>query len=258
MKTKGDTFYIYGKKPVEEQLMRNPDNVMRVFISDKIAKKYGGFETLRDYVKQHRIPMNPITKAKIEEYVGDVNDQGVIALLRRPEYIEFEEWFETVDLDTYPCVLVLDHIEDTHNFGALLRTAAAAGVAGVIVGKDRQAPINGTVYKTSAGALTQVPVIRVSNINQSIKRLQENKFWVSAVDMEDGTKKTQSLWGQTFDTPTVFVLGGEGKGVSEKTREHADFIISIPMENDVESLNVSVAGALVMYEWKRQIAQFKK
>jgi len=258
MKTKGDTFYIYGKKPVEEQLMRNPDNVMRVFISDKMSKKYGGFDSLRDYARAHRIPINPVTKAKIEEYVGDVNDQGVIALLKRPEYQEFDKWFETIDLEGLPCVLILDHIEDTHNFGALLRTAAAAGVSGVIVGKDRQAPINGVVYKTSAGALTQVPVIRVSNINQSIKKLQENKFWISAVDMDDNEKKSQVLWNQTFDTPTAFVLGGEGKGVSEKTREHADFIVSIPMENDVESLNVSVAGALVMYEWKRQVTQLRK
>lgn len=258
MKTKGDTFYIYGKKPVEEQLMRNPDNVMRVFISDKMAKKEGGFQQLREFAKENRIPINPVTKAKIQDYVGDVNDQGVIALLKRAEYVEFDEWLDTVDLEAFPCVLVLDHIEDTHNFGAILRTAAAAGVAGVIVSKDRQAPINGVVYKTSAGALTQVPVVRVSNINQSIARLQENKFWVSAIDMDENAKKPITIWDQKFDTPTAFVMGGEGKGVHEKTREHADFIVSIPMENDVESLNVSVAAAIVVYEWKRQVAQMLK
>lgn len=252
MKKKGDSFYIYGKKPVEEQLMRNPENVIRVFISDKMASKQGGYDELRNYAKSHRIPINPVTKAKIEEFVGDVNDQGVIALIKRPEYAEFDEWLNDVDLETNPCVLVLDHIEDTHNFGAILRTAAAVGAAGVIVSKDRQAPINGVVYKTSAGALTHVPVVRVSNINQSITRLQENKFWVSAVDMNEHAKKPMTIWNQTFDTPTAFVMGGEGKGVHEKTREHADFIISIPMENDVESLNVSVAAAVVMYEWKRQ------
>lgn len=258
MKTKGDTFYIYGKKPVEEQLMRNPDNVMRVFISDKMAKKDGGFQELRAYAKENRIPINPVTKMKIQDYVGDVNDQGVIALLKRPEYVEFDDWFETIDLESMPCVLVLDHIEDTHNYGAILRTAAAVGVAGVIVSKDRQAPINGVVYKTSAGALTHVPVVRVANINQSIKRLQENKFWVSAIDMEENTKRQQTIWDQTFDTPTAFVMGGEGKGVHEKTREHADFVVSIPMENDVESLNVSVAAAVVLYEWKRQTGKISK
>jgi 23S rRNA (guanosine2251-2'-O)-methyltransferase len=250
---KKETFYIYGKKPVEEQLMRNPENVMRVFISDKMAKKEGGFQALREYAKEKRIPINPVTKAKIQDYVGDVNDQGVIALLKRAEYQEFDNWLETIDLEAMPCVIVLDHIEDTHNFGAILRTAAAVGVAGVIVGKDRQAPINGVVYKTSAGALTNVPVVRVSNINQSIKRLQENKFCVSAIDIDDNAKKPLTIWDQKFDTPTAFVMGGEGKGVSEKTREHADFIVSIPMSSDVESLNVSVAAAVVMYEWKRQM-----
>jgi len=225
---------------------------MRVFISDKMAKKDGGFQGLRNFAKEHRIPINPVTKAKIEDYVGDVNDQGVVALLKRPEYVEFDEWLASLDVENMPCVLVLDHIEDTHNFGAILRTAAAVGVSGVIVGKDRQAPINGVVYKTSAGALTNVPVVRVSNINQAIKRLQENKFWVSAIDMDEEAERPQIIWDQTFDTPTAFIMGGEGKGVSEKTKEHADFIVSIPMENEVESLNVSVAAAVVLYEWKRQ------
>ena len=265
MKNKGDSFYIYGKKPVEEQLMRNPENVMRVFISDKMAKKDGGFQALREFAKEKRIPINPVTKAKIQDYVGDVNDQGVIALLKRPEYEEFDDWFETLDLEAYPAILILDHIEDTHNFGALLRTAAAAGMAGVIVSKDRQAPINGVVYKTSAGALTQVPVVRVSNINQTIAKLKENKFWIAAVDIDPAcrqagknAKNDTSLWSQTFDTPMGFILGAEGKGVHEKTLEHSDFVISIPMENDIESLNVSVAGAVVMYEWKRQITQLCK
>ena len=255
---KKKSFYIYGRKPIEEQLMRHSDNIIRIFISDKMAKKDGGLQSLCFFAKDQNIPINPITKQKIQNYVGDVNDQGVIALLKRPEYIEFNEWLEGLDLESLPCVLILDHIEDTHNFGALLRTAAAVGVSGVIVGKDRQAPINGVVYKTSAGALTQVPIVHVANINQSIKRLQENKFWIFAVDIDNQKSKIQEIWDQTFDTPVVFVLGAEDKGVSEKTREHADFIISIPMKNNVESLNVSVAGAVVMYEWKRQITRFLK
>ncbi|MCI5050821.1 MAG: 23S rRNA (guanosine(2251)-2'-O)-methyltransferase RlmB [Candidatus Pacebacteria bacterium] len=258
MKTKGDSFYIYGKKPVEEQLMRNPENVMRVFVSDKMAAKQGGFQELKNFAKENRIPINPVTKTKIQDYVGDVNDQGVVALLRRPEYVEFDEWFNGIDMESMPCVLVLDHIEDTHNFGAILRTAAAVGITGVIVSKDRQAPVNGTVYKTSAGALTHVPIVRVANINQAISRLKDAHFWVSAIDMDEEAKHPLTVWTQKFDSSTVIVMGGEGKGVSEKVRENADFIVSIPMENDVESLNVSVAAAVVLYEWKRQIQSFLK
>jgi 23S rRNA (guanosine2251-2'-O)-methyltransferase len=258
MKTKGDSFYIYGKKPVEEQLMRNPNNVMRLFVSVKMAAKDGGLQELRAFAKDHCIPLNPVTKMKIQDYVGDVNDQGVVALLKRPEYVEFDEWFETVNMDKMPCVLVLDHIEDTHNYGAILRTAAAAGVAGVVVSKDRQAPVNATVYKTSAGALTHVPIVRVANINQAISKLKEAHFWVSAIDIDKDIKQPLMLWQHKFDSPTVIVIGGEGKGVSEKVRENCDFVVSIPMENDIESLNVSVAAAVVLYEWKRQITLFLK
>ncbi|MCA9351178.1 23S rRNA (guanosine(2251)-2'-O)-methyltransferase RlmB [Patescibacteria group bacterium] len=248
---KKESFYIYGKKPIEEQLLRNPDNVMRLFISDRVAKNYGGFQELRAFAKDRRIPINPVTIEKIKEYVGDVNDQGVIALIKHPEYVEYDEWEATLDMDAMPAVIVLDHVEDVHNFGAILRTAASAGVAGVIVAKDHQAPVNGVTYKTSAGALVKVPIVRVSNINQTIAKLKEKRFWVAAIDIDE--TRGSSLFEQTFDTPMAFVFGGEGKGVSVKTKEHSDFVISIPMENDVESLNVSVAAAIVLYEWKRQL-----
>lgn len=248
---KKESFYIYGKKPIEEQLMRNPENVIRIFISDKMAVHYGGFKELKEFAKNHRIPINPVTKQKIQEYVGDVNDQGVIALLKRPEYVDYDSWIDTLDIQKNPAILILDHVEDVHNFGAIVRTAAAAGVAGVIIAKDHQAPINAVVYKTSAGALVKIPIVRVSNINQVIEKLKKNKFWIAAVDIrEEGT--TDSFWNHQYDVPMAFVLGSEGSGVSQRTRELSDFVISIPMENEVESLNVSVAAAVVLYEWKRQ------
>jgi|AntAceMinimDraft_6_1070360.scaffolds.fasta_scaffold34732_2 23S rRNA (guanosine2251-2'-O)-methyltransferase len=245
------SFYIYGKKPVEEQLQKNPGNIIRIFISDSMKGSDHDFEVFRSLAKEHRIPLNPISRAKIKEYAGDVNDQGVIALLRGAEYLDFESWAENLDLDSNPSVLVLDRIEDTHNYGALLRTAAAVGVAGVIVAKDHQAPVNGTVFKTSAGAAVRVPIIQVSNINQSIEKLKRLKFWIAAIDMDDDSKR-ETIWDQSFDTPMAFVLGSEGHGIAVKTREHSDFVLSIPMENGVDSLNVSVAGAIVLYEWKRQ------
>jgi 23S rRNA (guanosine2251-2'-O)-methyltransferase len=258
MKKKKDTFYIFGKKPIEEQLERNPKNVMRVFISDVISGASQEFINLKEYTKEHRIPVSSISKHKLKEYVGDVNTQGIIALVKKYEFMKFDEWQETVNIESMPAVLVLDGIQDTHNYGAILRTAAAVGVSAVIVTKDRQAPVNGTVFKTSAGAILTVPIVQVSNINQTIKKLQAMKFWVASVDMDDGSKKSQSLFDQNFDTAMAFILGAEGKGVSEKTREHSDFIISIPMKNNIESLNVSVAGAVVLYEWKRQMFKAKK
>lgn len=253
MDVKKDTFYIYGKKPVEEQLMKNPKNVVRIFISDVVSGSSQEFTILKNYAKEYKIPFNSISKHKLKEYVGDVNTQGILALVKSFSYMDFDEWQETVDMETMPGVLILDGIEDTHNYGAILRTAAAVGISAVFVAKDRQAPINGTVFKTSAGAILHVPIVRVSNINQTIKKLQDMRFWVAALDSDESG--THTIWNQTYDTPMAFVVGAEGKGVSEKTREHADFIISIPMEPMVESLNVSVAAAVALYEWKRQITQ---
>ncbi len=255
-KTKKDTFYIYGKKPVEEQLMRNPENVMRIFISDVISGNSQEFALLKEYAKEHNIPFNSISKHKIKEYVGDVNAQGVLALIKKYEFMSFDEWRKSIDMQKLPCVMILDGIQDTHNYGAILRTAAATGVSAVIVSKDRQAPVNGTVFKTSAGAALTIPIVQVSNINQIIKKLQDMRFWVAAIDIDENSKYT--IWNQKYDTAMAFLVGAEGKGISEKTKEHVDFILSIPMERGIESLNVSVAAAVTLYEWKRQILKLKK
>lgn len=255
-KMKKDTFYIYGKKPVEEQLMRNPGNVMRIFISDVISGTSQEFALLKEYAKEHNIPFNSISKHKIKEYIGDVNAQGILALIKKYEFMSFDEWKETVDMESLPSVMILDGIQDTHNYGAILRTAAATGVSAVIVAKDRQAPVNGTVFKTSAGAALTIPIVQVSNINQTIKKLQDMRFWVAAIDMDEKSRNT--IWSQVYDTAMAFLVGAEGKGVPEKTKEHVDFVLSIPMERGIESLNVSVAAAVTLYEWKRQMLKTKK
>ena len=143
---KNKTFYIYGRKPIEEQLLHNSDNIMRIFISDRVAAGEEDINQIKVFSKEKRIPFNTVGHKKIVSHVGDVNDQGIIALLKTPPYVEFNEWIGELDLNKKHVVLVLDHVEDTHNYGAILRTAAAAGVTGVIVSKDRQAPLNGTVF----------------------------------------------------------------------------------------------------------------
>lgn len=247
---KDTSFYIYGKKPVYEQIMNNASQVMRVFISQQVLSSDTDIAVITESAQASRIPYTKVSEKKIHREVGDVNDQGVMALIRTVNYLDINQWLATLDENHKHSVLVLDHIEDTHNFGAILRTAAAVGVAGVIVSKDHQAPVNATVFKTSAGTATKVPLVLVSNINQAIKRLQENKFWVACVDMPE--TKHDMVWNQHFDTPTAFVVGGESRGVSRRTKELCDFTVSLPLEKGVESLNVSVATACILYEWKRQ------
>lgn len=247
---KNQSFYIYGRKPVEEQLLNDHENILRIFISDRVAGGDEEMQQIKAFSKSKRIPFNTVSHKKIVSHVGEVTDQGVIALLKSPNYKEFNEWVDSLEEGINHSVLILDHIQDTHNFGAILRTAAAVGVSGVLIPKDNQAPLNATVFKTSAGTATKIPVIQVSNVNQCIKRLQEQRFWVAAVDMPESKKDI--IWNHTFDTPMAFVLGSEGKGVSMRTKELCDFTVGLPIENNVESLNVSVAAAAVLYEWKRQ------
>lgn len=258
MKKPREQLYIYGRKPVEETLVNSPKNVLRIFISERAIATDPDIEEIKKKARDNRIPFNTVAEKKIGDYVGDVNDQGVVALLSGYQYQDFQEWLPTVleQKDKLPAVLILDHIEDTHNYGAILRTALAVGVSAVIVAKDRQAPVNATVFKTSAGAASRIPVIQVANINQTIERLKENGFWSAAVDMAES--KRDYVWEQEFTTPMVFVLGNEGKGVSHQTLSICDFIVSLPMTNDVESLNVSVAAAGILYEWKRQMLSDKK
>jgi 23S rRNA (guanosine2251-2'-O)-methyltransferase len=137
--------------------------------------------------------------------------------------------------------------------GQFLRTAAAAGIGAVIVPKHRQAPVNAAVFKTSAGTAGRIPIVRAVNLNQAILSLKENKFWIAGLDMEGDT-----IWNHTFDVPMAFVIGNEGRGMRKKTGEHCDFLLSLPMFNNVESLNASVSAALVCYEWRRQKMYAKK
>ena len=163
-------------------------------------------------------------------------------------YREFEEWLETVDTSTYPAILLLDEIEDPRNVGAILRSAVAAGISAVLVPKHRQAPISATVFKTSAGAAGKIPIVRVGNLNQSILKLKDAGFWIAGLAM----KGEKVLWDLEVDRALAFIIGNEGSGIREKTLEHCDLSFSIPMQNDVESLNASVSSALICYEWNRK------
>ncbi len=246
MYKKKSNFYIYGRKPVEEALLHDPKNVAQVIVHESVKDEV--FEELKNYVRKHKIPFIKSPKNKIESLVGDVNDQGVIAELREFKGEDFHTWVESLDLDSNPLVFLMDELEDPHNVGAVIRVAAASGAAGVILSKHRQAPVNGTVFKTSAGTITKVPIIIVSNINDAIKKLKEVKFWVIGLD----TGKGKSVWDEAYDTPTAIVIGNEGEGMRDSVEKSCDYTIQIPMERDVESLNASVSAAIVAYEWKRK------
>ena len=238
--------FIYGRKPVEEILRRSPERVEKVYIKTGIHRN--SLSSVLSLCSTNRIPVTDVPGKRLFDLVGAVNDQGIVAIISMAEYQEFEEWLDHLTPDKNMAVLLLDEIEDPHNFGAILRTAAGAGIHAVIVPKHRQAPVNATVFKTSAGTAGIVPIVRAVNLNQAILALKEKTFWIAGLSLEG----SGTLWEQTYDVPMGFVIGNEGKGIRKKTGEHCDFLVSIPMFNGVESLNASVSAALICYEWRRQ------
>lgn len=246
MSTANDNIYIYGRNPVAEALNKEADRVEKIFVRNSLRDDH--ISGILDEASAHRIPVSHVPGAKLHELVGNVNDQGIVALMSAVTYQEFGEWIDQVDTSDYPAILLLDEIEDPHNVGAILRSAAAAGINAVLVPKHRQAPINATVYKTSAGTAGKIPIVRVGNLNQAILKLKDAGFWIAGLEMEG----EHSLWDMEVDRALAFVIGNEGSGIRQKTSEHCDYHFSIPMHNNVESLNASVTAALVSYEWNRK------
>ncbi|WP_138430573.1 23S rRNA (guanosine(2251)-2'-O)-methyltransferase RlmB [Fodinibius saliphilus] len=246
MDNKDTSIYIYGRNTVREALTNEAEKVEKIFVRDSIHDS--NISTIFEVASQHNIPISHVPGSKLYDLVGGVNDQGVVALRSEVSYLNFGEWLDSIDTSTYPAILLLDEIEDPGNFGAMLRTAAAAGISAVLVPKHRQAPVNATVYKTSAGTAGRIPIVRAGNLNQAILKLKDEGFWIGGLDMSGD----QSLWDLEVDRALAFVIGNEGSGISEKTLEHCDYKFSIPMENHVESLNASVSAALLCYEWHRK------
>ncbi|SHE78103.1 23S rRNA (guanosine2251-2'-O)-methyltransferase [Fodinibius roseus] len=238
--------YIYGRNPIREALTNEAGRLEKIFVRDSLRDSQ--LSDIFELASQHRIPISHVPGAKLYDLVGGVNDQGVVALRSAVSYLEFGEWLKEVDTSTYPAILLLDEIEDPGNFGAILRTAAATGLSAVLVPKHRQAPVNATVYKTSAGTAGRIPIVRAGNLNQAILKLKDAGFWIGGLDMQGD----RELWDLEVDRPLAFIIGSEDSGIRQKTLEHCDYRISIAMENSVESLNASVSAALLCYEWKRK------
>ena len=190
----------------------------------------------------------------VVQYVERHRHQGVLAYVAPVPYAELDDILKAAEeKGEAPFLVLLDELEDPHNLGALLRTADATGVHGILIPKRRSVSLNATVAKTSAGAVEYVPVARIGNIAQTLKKLKEKGFWVAGADM-DGEK---AYYEADLTGPLVLVVGSEGRGMSRLTKEACDFIVSMPMVGRINSLNASVAGSILMYESMRQRLQKK-
>jgi 23S rRNA (guanosine2251-2'-O)-methyltransferase len=254
---------VYGKNAVSELLSDKPRDVSEIVLVDfakESHKDKADFAEIIKKAKLAKIPTRYISKKESVLLVWEVRTQRVLAKIKGFKYLQFSDWKDSIKnlSDASRLVLVLDKIEDPQNFGAIVRSAGAAGVSAVFVANASQAPVTATVFKTSAGVITKVPIVQVANISDTLEKLKDMDFWTYGVSMDDGDEEDQydtgskSIWEQEFDKNTVLVVGAEGAGLSRIAKEKCDFLVHIPMENNIESLNVSVAAALTMYEWRRQ------
>jgi 23S rRNA (guanosine2251-2'-O)-methyltransferase len=229
-----------GIHPVREAL-----RARRPFDRVVIAKGSAGprIQEIIELCRQHSIPVRFEPREALDRASKTVPHQGVIAFGAAQDYVEFDSVVEGAQL-----LVVLDGVEDPHNFGAIIRTAHAAGANGVITAERRSAPLTETVARSAAGALEYIPVTRVTNISQALERLKERNFWIYGLD-ERGTELYDHV---DFASPTAIVLGGEGKGLHQGVQKHCDVLIRIPMAGAVSSLNVSVAAGVVLFECRRR------
>jgi 23S rRNA (guanosine2251-2'-O)-methyltransferase len=232
---------LVGVHPVREALKsgRSLDKVL-------IAKGAGGprIQEIVDLCRQRDIPVRFEQRSALDRAAAGETHQGVLAYGTATKYAELSDVVDGAKL-----LVVLDGVEDPHNLGAIVRTANAAGAAAVLVPERRAAGLTETVAKAAAGALEYVPVVRIGNVNRTLEDLKKKGFWIYGLD-ERGTESYDAV---PFTTPTVIVLGGEGKGLHQLVRENCDVLVSIPMAGTIPSLNVSVAAGIVLFEWKRRL-----
>lgn len=196
--------------------------------------------------KEQGIPLKDATQQKLDSLAPGVAHQGVVAVTACHNFSEMQDIFDKAG-NQPPFIILADNIEDPHNLGAIIRTAEAAGAHGVIIPKRRGVGLTATVAKTSAGAVEYMPVVRVANLVQTIDQLKEKGLWIFCADMDGQPWCTADMTG-----PIGIVVGAEGAGVSRLTKEHCDFVVSLPMNGEINSLNASVAAGIVMYEAARQ------
>lgn len=242
---------LIGRNAVIEAI-RSGRGINKLLIAD--GDKEGSVKEVISLAKEQGIVIQFVERSKIDGIAGGLRHQGVLAYVAPVAYSNLETILQAAETKgEAPFLLLLDELEDPHNLGALLRTADATGVHGVLIPKRRSVPLTATVAKTSAGAVEYVPVARIGNIAQTLRKLKDKGFWVAGADM-DGS---QNYYEADLTGPLVLVVGSEGHGMSRLTKEQCDFIVKMPMVGKINSLNASVAGSILMYESMRQRLQKK-
>ena len=237
---------VEGRNAVIE-LLESGKDINKIFISN--GEKHGSINKILAMAKERRVITVEVDRTKLDEMSQTENHQGVIAIVPPFEYSEVDDILDYAkEKGEKEFIIILDGIEDPHNLGSIIRTAETAGAHGIIIPKRRSAAVNSTVNKTSAGAVQHMRVARVNNLNETIKYLKDNGIWICGTDIDTDTNYTK----QDFDERIAIVIGSEGFGMSRLVKENCDFLVKIPMNGKVTSLNASVSAGIIMYEVVRQ------
>ncbi|MBI5456296.1 23S rRNA (guanosine(2251)-2'-O)-methyltransferase RlmB [Candidatus Kaiserbacteria bacterium] len=242
------TAFIYGRHAVLALLSAAPERIQILFVSTGSEKEF------RPLAQKHNIRVEEMNRKLSQELEGAVH-QGIVARVVTTGVVrDYAEFMNKLEPTASTALVLLNEITDPHNVGAIIRSAAAFGAAAVLLPAHNQAPITGVVAKASAGTVFTIPIVGIGNENQAILDLKERRYWIYGLD----TEGKNVLSKEKFDAPAVFVIGSEGEGLRQKTREHCDILLRIPMHERAESLNASVSAGVVLSAWSTQHSEALK
>ena len=236
---------IFGRNPVIEAL-RSDSEINKIYLAK--GELQGSAKEIVALAKEKGVQIQTVERAKLDQMFPKENHQGVAASIAEANYVDWQDMLESArKKGEDPLLIILDELEDPHNLGAILRSADAVGAHGGIIPKRRAVALTAGVAKAAAGAVAYVPVARVSNLAQTIEALKKEGVWVAGAAM-GGTE----VYKQNLTGPLAIVIGSEGKGLGRLVAEKCDFLISLPMQGKINSLNASVATGVILYEVLRQ------
>ena len=223
--------YVFGKN-VAQEVIKDVKKIKKAYLSKNFDER-----DIITVLNRNNINIKYMEKRELDRFV-DGNHQGIILEIEDYKYCDVDDIIEDNNV-----IVMLDHLEDPHNLGAIIRTCEAAKVDGIIIPKDRSVSVNSTVMKVSAGALEQVKIAQVTNLAQTLNYLKKQGYWIVGTDMQGTNYRNIDYTGRT-----VIIIGNEGKGMSDIITKNCDFIASIPMRGNINSLNASVAAGIIIFE----------
>ena len=239
--------FISGRNPVREQLEQEDSRAEKLFLQKGAT---GKLMALQKLASDHGVPTQFVPTGKLNSLVPGVNHQGVVLAISSITYHDVDEMLSSIAptmddvIHKKPIVVVLDHIQDPYNLGAIIRSCVAAGAEGVIIPDRGAAPVTAASIKTSAGTVSQIPIARVGNLSQLIDQLKERGYWIVGAEGSGETSMLEMDW----DRPLGIVIGSEEKGMGRVVRGACDYLVHIPMRGNAESLNASVAAGILLFQ----------